>query len=783
MFALINVCCLAIGLTFSMLIGVYVLQQRSVNAGLRNVDRQYVIKSIWKEKTMGMEQTSIGPFAETLHTSYPGLVANYFRYNPVTNVVSSGDRHFKENIAICDTTLISMYGFPLLYGDATKAFPTDNSAVITEPMAKKLFGNENPIGKAIDILTIGQGNQGYTVSAVLKSIPYNSVNNLIDKDGYSVFVPFAGSHYYSMAGGAGEDDWAQIFMVSMVELKPGVTAGDLAAPAKKILALHVAKNIKDFLQPDFKPLKDYYLNDNNGAVRQMITTLSLIAVFILVMAIINFVNINIGTSSYRVKEIGLRKVFGGARKQLIGQHLTESIALTVIAGLISLGLYEITRPYFSQILHAPMDSLFALGGFRYLLLAALIILIGCLSEIYPAFVLSSTDIIPSIRGKVDTARGSLALRKALLIMQFTLTVTVFIGALNVSKQVSYIFNRDLGYNREQLVVLTVFPKQWDSAGTQHMVIVRNELANTPHVHDASISFEVPDRTPPNSLAIVRTGSDQTIQVPAMVADENFGATFGLHLVKGNFFDDYRRGTGKDEIVLNKTAAKAAGITEPKQTVRTSQGFTYRLSGIVKDYNYSSFEQRIGPLAILHMKDNTSYRYLTLKIDGRDAPATLAALREKWRKLLPASPFDYNFMDTRFRSLYESEVQLKGATNMATILNLVIIFMGIFGVVAFSLARRIKEISIRKVLGAGAKTIITLFLKEYAILILIANMIGWPLAYLATDHWLSNYSYRMKQDIIPYASVLVIVFMSAFVFISALCFRVAIANPVRNLKME
>jgi len=356
------------------------------------------------------------------------------------------------------------------------------------------------------------------------------------------------------------------------------------------------------------------------------------------MAIINFVNINIGTSSYRVKEIGLRKVFGGARKQLIGQHLTESITLTVVAGLISLGLYEITRPYFSQVLHVPMDSLFAFGGFQYLLLATLIIVVGCLSGIYPAFVLSSTDIIPSIKGKIDTARGGLTLLKALLITQFTLAVTVFISALNVSKQVSYIFNRDLGYNREQLVVLTVFPKQWDSAGIQHMVTVRNELANTPHVHDASVSFEVPERTPPNSLAIVRTGSDQTVQVPAMVADENFGGTFGMHLVKGNFFDDYRRGAGKDEIVLNETAAKAAGITEPNQAVRTSQGFTYKVSGIVKDYNYSSFEQRIGPLAILHMKDNTSYRYLTLKIDGRDAPATLAAVGksgESWRLAHPS----------------------------------------------------------------------------------------------------------------------------------------------------
>lgn len=783
LFTLINVLCLAIGITFSMLIGFYILQQRNINAGLRNIDRQYVIKSNWKEKAMGMEQTSIGPFAEMLHKSYPNLVANYFRYSPVTNVVSAGDKHFKENFAICDTTLVSMFGFPLLYGDPTNAFPTDNSAVITEPMAKKLFGNVNPVGKTIDILTIGQGNQGYKVSAVLKDMPYTTVNNLIDKHGYAVFLPFAGSHYYSMAGGAGQDDWTQIFLASMIELKPGVSAADLAAPAKKILSLHLPKNLKDFLQPEFAPMKDYYLDDNNGAVRQMITTLSMIAVFIMVMAIINFVNITIGTSSYRVKEIGLRKVFGGARKQLVVQHLTESQALTVIAGVISLGLYEITRPYFSQVLHAPLVPLHAFGWFQFLLLTMLIILVGCLSGIYPAFILSSIDIITSVAGKIDTAKGGLALRKALLITQFTLAVTVFISALNVSKQVSYIFDRDLGYNRDQLVVLTVFPKQWDSAGIQHMVTVRNELATVPHVRDASVSFEVPDRTPPGGLSIVRTASNQTVQIASMVADENFGSTFGLRLVKGNFFEDYKWGAGKDEIVLNETAAKAVGVTEPNQVVRTSQGVTYRVSGIVTDYNYSSFEQQIGPLAILHMKDNTAYRYLTSKIDGRDVAVTIAAIREKWRKLAPASPFDYDFMDARFRSLYESEVQLKRATNMATILNLIIVFMGIFGVVAFTLARRSKEISIRKVLGADAKSIIALILKEYAVLIGIANMIGWPLAWLATDHWLQTYSYRVKQDIVTYVSVLGIVTVAAFVFITAQCFKVAITNPVRNLRAE
>lgn len=780
LFSLINIFCLAIGITFAMLIGVYILNQKNVNHDLKNYDRQYAVKSKWKVKDMGLSITTVGPLPEALKQQYPNLVANYFRYNPVTNVVSAGDKHFKENFAICDTSLVSMYGFRLLYGDEKNAF-RNNGAVITEEMAIKLFGTTNAVNKTITILNIGSTTQDYVVSGVLKRLPYNSVNNFLDADGYNVFLPFEGNHYYST--GAGEKDWNQIAMIGMIELKSGVSPNDVKKAAAKLLATNLPNNLKGLLEPEFVPLKNYYLLDNNAAVKRMISTLSLVALFILLMAIINFVNINIGTSSYRLKEIGLRKVFGGAKTQLVFQHLTESLLLTLIAGLLSICFYELVRPYFNQILNTSIESILQLGRTKLSFFLLLIVGVGLIAGLYPAFVLSSSDVIHSVKGKFEAAKGGLVLRKTLLVVQFSLAIIIFISALNVSRQVSYFFNKDIGYNKDQLLVLTPFPKQWDSTGILKMEAIRNEMQKLPNIRHASLSFEVPDRMPPFTLDLLPKESNQPVVSHVIVADENYAGTFGIKVKKGNFFENYRNSSPKKEIVLNETAAGLLGVTGTNQTVRMLSGLTYIVAGIVNDFNYSSFQQGIGPLVFLHIRESPQYRYLTFKISSQNMEGTIAAMRKKWKELSPSAPFEYTFMDERFQSLYKSEIQLKKATGLATVLNMAIVFMGIFGVVAFTLARRNKEIAVRKVLGAEAKNIILLFLKDYALLILIANIIAWPAAYWATNQWLQSYTYRMEQNIVPYVIVFLFVFLLTFIFIAIQCFKTATSNPVTSLRTE
>lgn len=780
LYTAINIFCLAIGITFSMLIGVYIISQKNVNTSLRNARDQYFIKSKWKVKNMGLAVTTVGPLAKTLKEKYPNLIANYYRFNPVTNVVSAGDKHFKENIAIGDTTFVSMYGFKLLHGDPQHAFINNNSAVITEAMAIKLFGTTDAIDKTISVNNTTSGKQDFSVTAVLKTIPYNTATNAIDPDGYNVFIPFEGSQYYQ--NGSQHDFWNNIYNVGLVEFKPGVSPADVDKAAAQILALNLPDNLKGLLEPEFVPLKEYYLKDNNNAVQKMILVLSSIAAFILLMAIINFVNINIGTSSYRLKEIGLRKVFGGARRQLVFQHLTESLVITFFAAILSVVLYEVLRPVFDQVLNTSLARIWQFDLFKIGLLVSLVLLIGFISGIYPAFVLSSTNLINSVKGKIAAITGGLFLRKGLLVVQFSLAIFIFIGALNVSKQVSYFFKKDLGYDKEQLLVITAFPKQWDSIGVQKMQTIKNGLKELAVVKNASLSFEVPDRVPPATIDLFPIGASQQIVVPFITVDEDYAKTFSLQLKEGSFFTNNERPTGQAGIILNETAAKDLNATIGS-TVKMPEGAEFIVKGIVKDFNYSSFQQAIGPIAFIHTNVFRQYRYLTVKLQSNDISSAIEQVKSKWKAISPASPFEYTFMDQRFQKLYNSELQLKKATNVATILNFLIVLMGIFGVVAFTLARRNKEIAVRKALGAEARNILLLFIKDYAWLILVANIIAWPLAYIVTDNWLQNYSYRIGQSVSSYITVCLLVFIVAFLLISVQCFRVAVSNPVKSLRTE
>jgi len=784
LFSVINILCLSVGITFSMLIWNYIVQEKKVNLGLRHAENQYIIKSKWKVKDMGMSITTVGPLAKALKEEHPGLIKNYYRFNPVTNVVTVGDKHFKQNISICDTSLVSMYGFRLLHGNPQHAFPNTSSAVITERLAMKLFGKTDAIDKTISITTTTLGKQDYSVSAVLETMPYNTVNQILDKEGYDVFVPFEGNKFFGDQPYV--DDWTNIFIIGMIELKEGVKPHDMAEPIRQLLKRRLPGNLQGQLQVELSGLPDYYLKDNNGAVQQMITTLSLVAIFILLMAIINFVNITIGTSTYRLKEIGLRKVFGGARKQLIVQFLVESLLLSFIAALISLGIYELVRPLFDQLLNANLDPVSQFGISNIGMLLAFVIGLGLTAGLYPAFALSASKIIHSVKGKIDTARGGLILRKTLLTVQFTLAIFIFISALNVSKQVAYFFNKDLGYDKEQLLIITAFPKQWDSTGVLKMETIRDGLAQLPTVRNATISFEVPDRLPPIATDLLPEGAtgQKPVVVPTIGTDQNYASTFGLNIKEGTYLSNKNGTATQSEIVLNEAAAKALRLKSPVGSIVSMPGgFTYKVAGVVRDFNFSSFQQQIGPLAFIPTKLTRSYRFLTLKINSPDISKAINEIKKKWQEFSPGTPFEYTFMDEKFRSIYESEIKLKKAAQLATVLNLFIVFMGIFGIVAFTLARRTREIAVRKVLGAGVKNIMVLFIKEYALLIILANVIAWPIAYIITNRWLQNYSYRMQQDIIPYLTVGGVVFAATFVFISAQCFKTAISNPVKNLRTE
>ncbi|MFL9483575.1 ABC transporter permease [Chitinophagaceae bacterium LWZ2-11] len=784
LFSLINILCLAVGIAFTLIIGVYVINQRNVNSELKNVKNQYVIKSKWKVRDMGLEETTFGMLSRSMKENYPNLVANYYRFAPVTNVVSAGEKNYREEIAIGDTNIVSMYGFKVLYGDKNQAFKNTNSAVITEKMAMKLYAKKDAVGQRLSVQTTTGNQQDYIVSAVLENMPYNSVTNFLSGDPYDVFLPTEGSRYFP--SGDPCNDWNSPFIVSMIELQPSVKPADISQAFAKTLALNAGNQFKGNIEVELASLKDYYLKESSGSVQKMINTLSFIAVFILIMAIINFVNINIGTSSYRLKEIGLRKVFGSSKAYLIYQYLIESLLVTALAALIALLLYQMLRPIFNSVLNTRLDAVWQFDLYKITGIVLLVLSVGIIAGIYPAFVLSASKPVKAVKGKLETSKSGFNLRRILLTFQFAVAVIVFVCAINISNQITYWFKKDIGYNKDQLLVLMAFPKQWDSAGVARMISMRDGLLQTPGVKSATLSFEIPNRKPPNAIDYSLEGNadNQILNIPTLGADENYADAFQMKMLQGSFFKKGGAYT-PGEIVLNESAAKAFGLTDAvgKKIRIPSANAQLTVAGIVKDFHYTSMDKTIDPLIFMHVNDLKSYRYITLKLASGDIAKTIDDVRKNWKSLSPNAPFEFTFMDDRFKTLYQTELQLKKASNIATGLNLIIVFMGIFGVMAFTLTKRTKEVAVRKVLGAGVKNIVILFIKDYAWLIVIANIIAWPIAYIITNRWLENYVYRIHQNILPFLFVGCFTFIAAFTVIGLQCLKTAIANPVKALKTE
>jgi len=782
LFSAINILCLSAGITFSMIIGVFVLDEEGVNGDIKNLNSQYIVKSKWKSDNMGVDITTLGPLAKTMKDEYPTLVANYYRFDPVVNIVSSGGKHFRTQISAGDTTLVSMFGLKLAHGNAMQAFPNNQSAVVTETFARRFFDKTDVIGKVITIQTPSDGGKhNFIISAVLKDGPTNTVANFTGP-AYDVYLPMDANQYFQSDKG---DNWANVYMASMLQLKPGVTPKDMAIPFARVLNKYQPPFVKGNLQVQLAPMGDYYLS----GVQKTLNTLSLIAAFILLLAIINFININIGTSANRLKEIGLRKVFGGAKMQLMVQYITEALVIAFSAAIISLGLYEALLPVFNSVLQTTLDHFwqFNLGKIGFLLL--LVISVGFLSGVYPAFVLSSSNTINAVKGKIDSAKGGLILRKMLLVVQFTLAIFVFICALNVSKQVAYFFNRDVGYNKEQVVIISSLPRQFDSVGVIRMEGVKSSLLQIPGVKDATLSYDIPDGNGGGNVPVSANNSSDIINTVMITVDEDFAKVYGLSLTEGIFLQHEGGAYVPAQIVLNETALQALKLTHPVVGKRVVMGgvggLTMTIAGVVKDFNLESLQKKVQPLVMANVNEpmTRAYRYYSVKINTANAAATLAALQAIWKNQFPDAGFEYAFMDEKFQAMYQSELQLKKAATIATLLNLIIVFMGIFGVVAFTLTKRTKEIAVRKVLGAGVNNIISIFLKEYGWLILLSNIIAWPLAYSLTNNWLETYAFRMQQDVAPYLFVCGFIFLAAFVLIIVQCYKTAAANPVKSLRTE
>jgi putative ABC transport system permease protein len=780
--SLTNISGLAIGIAFAFLIGAYVWDAFQVNSSLKNESNQYIIQTKYGTDPF-LYLTTFGNLAKALKEQYPGLVANYYRWDGITSTVSKADKHFKEDIQINDSTIFSMYGFPVLYGNVKTAFNDPFSAVVTEEVARKYFGKTNVVGQTITIDNFSGGKHDFMITAVLKSTPDNSVTKVNDDNINGVLLPIASTNFFNRQ----IDSWSNTGIVSYVELQNGVTPKQLDEPIRHLLHQNTSTDLKQ-THTVLVSLNDYYFEVNNNLIEKMLYTLSCIAAFILLMAIINFINISISKASSRMKEIGVRKVLGGIKKQLVMQFLLESVLLVFFAILFALVIYQLMRPYLSNILGKEIPTLFSFPFYLYFIPILLALTIGLLAGIYPALVLSSLKSSEVIKGKLTSVKENILLRKSLVAFQFCIAAIVLIGSIIISKQVNYFFSKDLGYDKEYLLSAQV-PRDWSAQGVAKMETIRNEITAMPQVSNASLSWEIPNGNNGNGAAY-KAGQDSTAATytELFTTDENYAATYKVPMAAGNFFTN-KETYDSSKIVINETFAKTFGWKNAHDAINQQiklQGYgntIFTISGVVKDFHLWSMQGSIPVMTFVNVKLNPFYRYLSIRLKPGNIPDEINELQKKWSALMPGAPFEYRFMDEMLQKIYSTELQLQQAAYTSTVLALIIVLLGVVGLISLSIQKRTKEIGIRKVLGSSVAAIILLFIKEFLLVIVIGGFIAFPLGYLIMNKWLQNYAYRIHITASPFVISIVCLGLITVLIICIQTIKAAMANPVKSLRTE
>jgi putative ABC transport system permease protein len=782
-YSLVNIIGLSAGIAFTLLIAAYVWKELQVNRDLKNADNQYIIQSKWKDANQGYELATFGQMAKGLKENYPGLVANYYRYDGITSNISKGDKVFREGIQVGDSTLLSMYGFELSEGNISTAFEAPYSVIITQEAAKKYFGKKEAVGQTITIESFSGSKKDFQVTGVLKPTTRNSITHLVEDYPNNFFIAEKDISFFGR-----NMDWNNLYIANFIELKPGVKPEALVKPMHDLVSVHVPIQA-NLASPYLTSLKQYYLNANNGLVRKMLYALSGIAFFILFMAIINFVNMSISRSATRMREIGVRKVLGGLKKQLICQFLTESTVLVFIAGVAALGIYLLVKDMFGNIVGRTIPSItgFPLYFIPFLLL--LIIVTGFVAGVYPAFVLSSLRSVESLKGKLISGKENIVMRKGLVAFQFGTAAIVFTGAIIISQQIRLFFSDDLGYNKEYVLAAQV-PRDWSVAGVGKMENIRSQLARMPQVSDVSLSFEVPDGNNSGNILVYRADADSTTAITSQIlsTDEYYTSTYQIPMAAGEFYSAPGAYTDSSKTVINETQARLLGWKTPQEAIGGQLRFPgtvaqFTIAGVTKDFHFGSMQKAIQATTFFHVGTNPVFRFLSFRLRPGNISKSLGELQKKWASLMPGAPFEYKFMDETLEKLYKTEIQLKRASYTATILSIVIVLLGVIGLISLSLQKRTREIGIRKVLGASVPSIISLFMKEFIWVILAGCLIACPVAWFIMKGWLSDYTYRITLTAQPFVVAIAGLALITVLLIVLQTIKAGIANPVKSLRTE
>ncbi len=779
-YSAINILGLAIGISCCFLISLYVIDELRFEQCHDNKDQIYRVAT---ELNYGGEimhlAASMRPLTPIMAEEFPEVLnAARIAKSPDVFIEYDKTRFQEKGFLFADSTVFDIFTFPLLRGDPKTVLKDPFSMVITEKIARKYFGYDNPIGKVL----LYDNQHDFRVTGILAEVPsqtqlrcdfmasYQTKNEIEER-----------AHDWGEAG----DTYGYILLAensnpTMVEQK-----------IPDLLKKHAPPMIADIFIHHLQPLKEIYLHSNlmgefepKGDINR-VYLFSAIAVLILLIACINFMNLTTARSLHRAREVGMRKTLGARQSQLIGQFLGESITISFIAVLFAIVFVELTLPYFSDFIEKELSAEYAYNLWLIPAFIGIALLVGLISGSYPAFFLSRFQPVSTLKGKLSSGSSRSLFRKLLVIFQFTISIALIIATVVIFNQLAYTKNKDLGFDKEHVVLLSLE----NPVVRQQYEPLKQELLRNPNVINASCTFMAPSSQRLMKAGVKAEGiADEDIPVMVLVAaDYDYAKTLGLEIVAGrDFSEDFS--TDSTAYILNQAAVKAIGWDDPigKRFSLRHHGPTLNLEGrvigVVKDFHVQSLHEQIEPLFI--SIDPEMYRTLAVRIQPGDIAGTLGALAQTWKKYAANNiPFEYSFIDEGFEELYRTEERLSQMFTAFSLLAVFIACLGLLGLAAFAAEQRTKEIGIRKVMGATIPNIIRLLSTEFVKLVLIANAIAWPVAYFGMKRWLQDFAYHIDMNFAIFLLAGILVFVIALLTVSFQAIKVAIANPVDALKYE
>ena len=776
-FSFINIMGLAVGMTACFLIYLYVTFELSYDAFNSKADRIYRVVADIKTPTetinAGGPAWAVAPNAKD---EFPE-VEQFVRVAANDNVlIRKGDIKFQEaNSMWADSAFFKIFDFKLLKGDPNTALKDPFSIVFTETAAKKYFGNADPIGKTL--LITGDGLPA-KVTGVMKDMPENSQ---IKGD-----VVLSMSTITEKFNSGLDSQWSNYGSSAYLLLKPGTNAKQLEKKFPAFLERRNGTEMKKIqMYPTLflEPLRDVYLRSTRDGSKtgniNNVYIFSIVAIFILFIACINFVNLTTARAVERAKEVGIRKVVGAERKQLTMQFIGESVVLCLIAFILTIILSALLLPLFNQLAGKSISD----GIFRHpqyiLLLFISSIIIGFIAGAYPALVLSSFKPITVLKGRFSTGTKGIILRKGLVIAQFTISIILIIATIVVYNQMKYMRSQDLGFNKDQMMVI-------DTQGDPAKTTFKEALSQIPNVKYTAMSSSVPGGGNPGAYSEIenKKGDLQIANLDLYFVDFDYIKQYGIKMVAGRGFSrDFKTDTTQ-AMVLNEAAVKMFGYASPEQAIgkRFKQwGREGKIIGVMKDFHFRSLQQVIKPLSM--RIEPQGCNLVSVKIAPYNTSATIAAIENKWKQLIPNRPFDYSFLDESFDKQYRSEDRFGRLFLNFAILAIFISCLGLLGLASYSTIQRTKEIGVRKVLGATTSNIVNLLSIDFLKLVLIAFMIAAPIAWFGMYRWLQNFAYRISPGLWAFILAGLLAVLIAFLTVSFQAIKAAITNPVKSLRTE